>query len=165
MELPRPPSFKPKRAPMPLDFTHPVSNNTVPAGLFKALVSGGDARSIRSRMNSRDLSEHLHRPSLDDFKVPAIARQAARDVQPKSSAMDGFSQVPEDLNSPEQQQRVPGIPSHLRSQSGSGISIPTVELQSGIDYERRLEALLDEKLEVILFSLSMRGWDIRASER
>ncbi|OBZ79889.1 hypothetical protein A0H81_00128 [Grifola frondosa] len=34
-ELPFPPAAKPKRAPIPLDFKHPVSTNTVPAGLFK----------------------------------------------------------------------------------------------------------------------------------
>ena len=70
---------KPKRAPIPLDFKHPT--NTVPAGLFKALASNGDERTrrgVRSRINSREIFEHIHRPSMDDTNVPLIARKASR---------------------------------------------------------------------------------------
>ena len=70
---------KPKRAPIPLDFKHPT--NTVPAGLFKALASNGDERTrrgVRSRLNSREIFEHIHRPSMDDTNVPLIARKASR---------------------------------------------------------------------------------------
>ncbi|KAJ2960176.1 hypothetical protein NUW54_g14441 [Trametes sanguinea] len=61
-ELPFPPTSKPKRAPIPLDFKHPVSTNTVPAGLFKALVNNDGEertrRTVRSRLSSRDIYEH-----------------------------------------------------------------------------------------------------------
>ncbi|KAG5638183.1 hypothetical protein H0H81_001385 [Sphagnurus paluster] len=70
-----PSSTKPKRAPIPLDFKHPVSSNTVPAGLFKALVNNTEdrtRRTVRSRLSSRDF-EHTHRPSMDDSNIAAIA--------------------------------------------------------------------------------------------
>ena len=54
-ELPIPPSMKARRAPIPLDFKHPVSTNTVPAGLFKALANADDERtrrSVRSRLSA-----------------------------------------------------------------------------------------------------------------
>ena len=73
-----PPATKAKRAPIPLDFKHPGSGNTVPAGLFKALVNSGDdrtRRSVRSRLNSHETFEHMQRPSLDDDNVPLIAHK------------------------------------------------------------------------------------------
>lgn len=69
---------KTKRAPIPLDFKHPGSGNTVPAGLFKALVNSGEdrtRRTVRSRLNSHETFEHLHRPSMDDDNVPLIAQK------------------------------------------------------------------------------------------
>ncbi|KAH9487164.1 hypothetical protein JR316_0001233 [Psilocybe cubensis] len=71
---------KQKRAPIPLDFKHPVSGNTVPAGLFKALVNNDDRtrKSVRSRMSSRDIFEHMHRPSMDDDDVALIALKGPR---------------------------------------------------------------------------------------
>ena len=71
-----PPATKTKRAPIPLDFKHPGSGNTVPAGLFKALVNSGDdrtKRSVRSRLNSHETFEHMQRPSMDDDNVPLIS--------------------------------------------------------------------------------------------
>jgi hypothetical protein len=71
-----PSATKTKRAPIPLDFKHPGSGNTVPAGLFKALVNSGDdrtKRSVRSRLNSHETFEHMQRPSMDDDNVPLIA--------------------------------------------------------------------------------------------
>ena len=68
-----------KKAPNPLDFKH--SSNTVPAGLFKALASSGDDRTrrgVRSRLSSREIFEHMHRPSMDDTNVPLIARKSSR---------------------------------------------------------------------------------------
>ena len=73
-----PPATKTKRAPIPLDFKHPGSGNTVPAGLFKALVNSGDdrtRRTVRSRLNSHETFEHMQRPSLDDDNVPLIAQK------------------------------------------------------------------------------------------
>ena len=89
-------SMKVHRAPIPLDFKHPVSTNTVPAGLFKALASGssnnGTGNSMSavkesekrachimcSRLSSREIFEHAPRPSLDDLCVPAISQNASR---------------------------------------------------------------------------------------
>ncbi|KAF8887705.1 hypothetical protein BD779DRAFT_1525783 [Infundibulicybe gibba] len=76
-----PTTSKPKRTPIPLDFKHPVSSNTVPAGLFKALVNNGDDRtrkSVRSRLSSREIFEHVRRPSMDDLDVPTISRKVSR---------------------------------------------------------------------------------------
>ncbi|KAG6878337.1 hypothetical protein C0993_008515 [Termitomyces sp. T159_Od127] len=73
---------KPKRAPIPLDFKHPVSSNTVPAGLFKALNSSNvDERrrnTVRSRLGSRETFEHSRRPSMDDSNVTQIANKGGR---------------------------------------------------------------------------------------
>ncbi|KAG5646905.1 hypothetical protein DXG03_001981 [Asterophora parasitica] len=76
-----PSTTKPKRAPIPLDFKHPVSSNTVPAGLFKALVNNGEdrtRRTVRSRLSSREIFEHSHRPSMDDSNIASIAHQVNR---------------------------------------------------------------------------------------
>ena len=84
-------SMKVHRAPIPLDFKHPVSTNTIPAGLFKALASrssnngtGNSAsavkesdKRVRSRLSSREIFEHAPRPSLDDLCVPAISQNAS----------------------------------------------------------------------------------------
>jgi hypothetical protein len=73
-----PSTSRPKRTPIPLDFKHPVSHNTVPAGLFKALVNSGDdrtRRTVRSRLGSREIYDQLHRPSMDDIDVPAISHK------------------------------------------------------------------------------------------
>ncbi|KAG6919477.1 hypothetical protein DXG01_005736 [Tephrocybe rancida] len=73
---------KPKRAPIPLDFKHPVSSNTVPAGLFKALnnTNGDDRRrnTVRSRLSSREIFEHSHLPSMDDSNIAQIANKGSR---------------------------------------------------------------------------------------
>ncbi|KAG6890997.1 hypothetical protein C0992_011274 [Termitomyces sp. T32_za158] len=72
---------KPKRAPIPLDFKHPVSSNTVPAGLFKALNSNVDERrrnTVRSRLGSREIFEHSRRPSMDDSNITQIANKGGR---------------------------------------------------------------------------------------
>ncbi|KAA1478536.1 hypothetical protein DENSPDRAFT_885971 [Dentipellis sp. KUC8613] len=79
-ELPVSPTMKAGRAPIPLDFKHPVSTNTVPAGLFKALANGEDERTrrtARSRLSSREIFDHVSRPSLNDLNMPAISRSAA----------------------------------------------------------------------------------------
>ncbi|KAF9068506.1 hypothetical protein BDP27DRAFT_1327171 [Rhodocollybia butyracea] len=98
---------KTKRAPIPLEFKHPVSSNTVPAGLFKALANNSSTNSsdertrptVRSRLGSREYRarefgreverERDHdfyelgrslRPSLDDLGVdmPAISHKVSR---------------------------------------------------------------------------------------
>ncbi|KAF6766006.1 hypothetical protein DFP72DRAFT_838609 [Ephemerocybe angulata] len=83
-------SNKSRRAPIPLDFKHPTGN-TVPAGLFKALVQGviqqnrndapsgsaspsGQAEDRRARLSSREVYEtHMSRPSLDDLHITKIS--------------------------------------------------------------------------------------------
>ncbi|KAE9385665.1 hypothetical protein BT96DRAFT_572216 [Gymnopus androsaceus JB14] len=100
-------TMKPKRAPIPLDFKHPVSSNTVPAGLFKALANHSSSNStdertrptVRSRLSSREYRSrefgreldrerdrdfyelgHSLRPSLDDLgaDMPAISHKVSR---------------------------------------------------------------------------------------
>jgi len=81
IEIPMPALSKQKRAPIPLDFKHPVSGNTVPAGLFKALINSSDDRTrrgVRSRLSSHDYFEHSRRPSMDDEHVAAIAHKHPR---------------------------------------------------------------------------------------
>lgn len=98
-QLTAPPAAKQKRAPIPLDFKHPVSSNTVPAGLFKALVSNGDPdrsrRSVRSRLSSREIFEHMHRPSMDDDDVALIARnpRGRLSERPSPGNDDVFSSI------------------------------------------------------------------------
>jgi len=80
-EITLPSIGKPKRAPIPLDFKHPVSTNTVPAGLFKALINNGDERSrrtVRSRMSSREIFDHSRLPSMDDVDVHNVSRSRSR---------------------------------------------------------------------------------------
>ncbi|PPQ90421.1 hypothetical protein CVT25_014939 [Psilocybe cyanescens] len=101
-EIVIPAAPKQKRAPIPLDFKHPVSSNTVPAGLFKALVNNDDRtrRSVRSRMSSRDIFEHMHRPSMDDDDVALIALKGPRSrlvtdpgERPSPAADDVFGSI------------------------------------------------------------------------
>ena len=95
LPLPIPLSMKVRRAPIPLDFKHPVLTNTIPVGLFKALVSGSSNNStgnsasavkeskkcvrhiMRSRLSSREIFEHAPRPSLNDLCVPTISQNAS----------------------------------------------------------------------------------------
>lgn len=69
-----------KRPPV-LDFKHPVSTNTVPAALFRRTLVGNDLdgptrTTVRSRLSSRDIYEHMNNPSLDDTNVPTISRKS-----------------------------------------------------------------------------------------
>ena len=94
-ELPIPLSMKACRAPIPLDFKHPVSTNIIPAGLFKALASGSSnngtgnsasavkeskkraCRIMHSRLSSCEIFEHAPRPSLNDLCIYAISQNAS----------------------------------------------------------------------------------------
>ncbi|EKM83395.1 hypothetical protein AGABI1DRAFT_65945 [Agaricus bisporus var. burnettii JB137-S8] len=73
------PSSGKKRAPIPLDFKNTTSSrNTVPAGLFKALANEDRTRkTVRSRLDSRDLFDHFRRPSMDDNDVPQISHKSS----------------------------------------------------------------------------------------
>jgi hypothetical protein len=95
-ELPIPLSMKARRAPIPLDFNHPVLTDTVSAGLFKALANGGSdssngnnagaakeseertRRIVRSRLSSREIFEHVSRLSRDGSCVPVISQNASQ---------------------------------------------------------------------------------------
>ena len=63
-----------KYTPVPVDFKHPVRSNTVPAGLFKALVNEERTRrTVRSRLCSPEIFEPFRKPSMDDNDVPTIS--------------------------------------------------------------------------------------------
>lgn len=168
-ELPVPLSMRARRAPIPLDFKHPVSTNTVPAGLFKALANGSGSgsgnnnktsapaetqecsrRSVRSRLSSREIFEHVSRPSLDDLSVPAISQNVSRG---RLITDPGRWDPPALLQEPSQPARdrrasLPVMASAHSSFSDSPVHPTNVayrlELQQ---YEERLEALLESKLD------------------
>ncbi|KAH9171750.1 hypothetical protein EDB89DRAFT_2114402 [Lactarius sanguifluus] len=163
-------SMKARRAPIPLDFKHPVSTNTVPAGLFKALANGngssnghsnnasiaGEAeeqrtrRTVRSRLSSREIFEHASRPSLDDLHVPAISHKASRG---RLITDPGRWDVPAPQQEPPLPVRDRRASLPLMSSARSSFSDTSdnpqdisrrLELQQ---YEERLEALLESKLD------------------
>ena len=171
-ELPFPLSMKARRAPIPLDFKHPVSTNTVPAGLFKALANGNGSsngnsnnpsiageveeqqrtrRAVRSRLGSREIFEHASRPSLDDLHVPAISHKASRG---RLITDPGRWDVPAPVQEPSQpvvRDRRASLPvmSSARS-SFSDESLYPQDLSRRLElqqYEERLEALLESKLD------------------
>ena len=161
-----PPATKTKRAPIPLDFKHPVSGNTVPAGLFKALVNSGDdrtRRSVRSRLNSHETFEHMQRPSMDDDIVPLIAHKnptgrlvtdpGARKSSKKDDDDDVFS------GSVHHSRRRSSLPDALHD-SLDEASIGPRDLTTRMELHR-LEAaiaeLLDEKLAPLRKDLEKRA--------
>ncbi|KAA1475416.1 hypothetical protein DENSPDRAFT_783512 [Dentipellis sp. KUC8613] len=164
-ELPVPPTMKARRAPIPLDFKHPVSTNTVPAGLFKALANGEDERTrrtVRSRLSSREIFDHVSRPSLDDLNMPAISRSAAAaSANARSRMVTDPGRQPhfkKDVFSPmvkiRRRSSLPAL--HSGSSSISGDSIGPTNISRRLEmqqYEDRLEALLDEKIEAIAMEL------------
>ncbi|OSD05616.1 hypothetical protein PYCCODRAFT_1450275 [Trametes coccinea BRFM310] len=157
-ELPFPPASKPKRAPIPLDFKHPVSTNTVPAGLFKALVNNDGEertrRTVRSRLSSRDIYEHSPRQSLDDLHVPPISRGMGRGrlfTDPGFRERD-MSVERDDVFSARRPRRssLPPRQHDDDEDSLSDVSIPPVNLARRVEmqqYEQRLERMLEEKFE------------------
>ncbi|KAF7340186.1 hypothetical protein MVEN_01937200 [Mycena venus] len=156
------PVGRPKRAPIPLDFSHSSSpstqldfrsSNTVPAGLFKAMVSGGDERTrrtVRSRLSSREIFDHSQRPSLDDLNVPpiSVSRKISRarlvtdpGNRPVSPADDIFSSS---VRRPPCCARTETVLFAAGRDAGADKFVGV-----GRGYEQRLEALLDEKLDEI----------------
>lgn len=155
-ELPIPPSMKARRAPIPLDFKHPVSTNTVPAGLFKALANADDERtrrSVRSRLSSREVFEHVSRPSLDDLNMPAISRKVSGTrLVTDPGRWDTPHQRKDVFVPPLKLRRRSSLPQLRSSSSISGDSLPAVSISRRLEmqqFEDRLEALLDEKIESI----------------
>ena len=156
------PSTKQKRAPIPLDFTHPTHSNTVPAGLFKAAVSGDERirRTVRSRLGSREIFDHVPRPSLDDLTVPSISRKISQTrlaTEPMHSR--NLSDEEDDIFSPAAQ-RGSSLPdaNHSAAESSlSDISFPTVNLTKRFEsqhLEQKLDVLFDEKIEILRQELS-----------
>ena len=150
--LPAPP--RQKRAPLPLDFTHPVSKNTVPAGLFKALASGeaDTSRRVRSRLPSRDVFD-LSPRSLDDNHMPTISQKISR-PRLVTDPVNGVTRD-EPLGSstpPPNLRRRSSLPaSHGATHSSlSDFLGPSLATLGGADlqqFEQRLDSLLDDKLD------------------
>ncbi|KAJ7232830.1 hypothetical protein B0H12DRAFT_184779 [Mycena haematopus] len=167
-----------KRAPIPLDFTHGASpstqldfrsNNTVPAGLFKAMVGGDERtrRTVRSRLSSREIFDHSHRPSLDDLNVPpiSVSRKISRSRLVTDPGNRLASPVDDIFSSSVQRahgghgRRRSSLPDAMREQTNSSesgdesaVESVAMDLTSRMEmhkYEGRLEALLDEKLDAV----------------
>ncbi|PPQ66775.1 hypothetical protein CVT26_009761 [Gymnopilus dilepis] len=156
---------KQKRAPIPLDFKHPVSSNTVPAGLFKALVNGNDdrtRRSVRSRLGSREIFEHIHRPSMDDDDVALIAHKNPRGRIVTDPNERRRSLSPDDVfSSIRHARRRSSLPDALHDKeiSPSRESLSPRNLSTRIEVnqlEDVLNRLLDEKMSELLHQLSSR---------
>ena len=58
---------------------HPISKNTVPAGLFKALANceADTSRRLRSLLTSRDVFD-VSPSSLDDNRMPTVSQKISR---------------------------------------------------------------------------------------
>ena len=160
--IPGLPSARQKRAPIPLDFTHPTHINTVPAGLFKAAVNGDERtrRTVRSRLGSREIFDHVSRPSLDDLAVPSISRKISQTrlaTEPMHSR--NLSGEEDDIFSPAAQ-RGSSLPdaNHSAAESSlSGISFPTMNLTKRFEsqhLEQKLDVLFDEKIDNLRRQLS-----------
>uniref|UniRef100_A0A0W0F9R9 Uncharacterized protein n=1 Tax=Moniliophthora roreri TaxID=221103 RepID=A0A0W0F9R9_MONRR len=171
-EFTLPSATKPKRAPIPLDFKHPVSSNTVPAGLFKALVNNGDERTrrtVRSRLSSREIFEQVRRPSLDDLDMPSISHKVSRTrlvtdpgrvVSPTDDVFAASSRQSHVRRRSSLPDQMPFSPSEEGSSMSEVSSIPPKDLTSRLEmrrYEDRLEQILDEKIAVIRRDLAKRA--------
>lgn len=155
-DLPFPPAGKARRAPIPLDFKHPVSHNTVPAGLFKALVNTDTEertrRTVRSRLSSRDLFDfdHSPRPSLDDLAMPSISQRKVRNRLLTDPGMDDDLPDEEPFTIPRRSSLPPRHVVRTSVGSASDLSLGELERRAEMQqYEERLEAMLDEKIDEI----------------
>ncbi|KAK7059231.1 hypothetical protein VNI00_001858 [Paramarasmius palmivorus] len=166
-----PSATKAKRAPIPLDFKHPVSSNTVPAGLFKALVNNGDERTrrtVRSRLSSREIFEQVRRPSLDDLDMPPISHKVSR-TRLVTDPGHGVISPTDDVfaaSSRSHARRRSSLPENMTFSPSEGSSmsevssIPAKDLTSRLEmrrYEDRLEQLLDEKIGLIRRDLAKKA--------
>ncbi|KAK0506525.1 hypothetical protein EDD18DRAFT_1123768 [Armillaria luteobubalina] len=151
-----PSSSKTKRAPIPLDFKHTVSNNTIPAGLFKALVNNGGEertrRAVRSRLSSREIFEHVSRPSLDDLSVPAISHKVSRSRLVTDPGQRQVSPTEDVFGSTRHSRRRSSLPDALHPfPSGSSMSDASVinkDLTSRFELHK-IEDMLDDKIAVL----------------
>ncbi|KAH8120720.1 hypothetical protein DFH11DRAFT_1500736 [Phellopilus nigrolimitatus] len=150
-ELTLPSTHKQKRAPIPLDFKHPVSTNMVPAGLFKNLASGDAADGMRPRAQggSFEYSEARSDNSLDDLSVPAISRKATRRVA-KPEDLDASQDDEYDDASSEvgTHSRRTSVATPVSPESRGSIVAPDMAgFSQGLRLAERLESLLEQKIE------------------
>ena len=150
---------KSRRAPIPLDFKNPPTN-TVPAGVFKALVGDEKTRrTVRSRLSSRDALEHSQRPSLDDLSVLPIASQSrSRACLVTDPGFQGEMAASPDIFTPAIKRRssLPALHSAHNS-SLSGVSIPAINLTRRLEaqaLEDTLSALLEDKFSALRAELA-----------
>lgn len=157
-ELTLPSMQKQKRAPIPLDFKHPVSTNMVPAGLFKNLASADAddrARSSRAQAGSLDFSDVHSDVSLDDMAMPAISR-SRRMPKPEDLDMtdDEFDRVSEDAVSRGRRTSDATHPGSIGSRmSATG---DATSYSKGLHLAERLEGLLEQKMEQLRNDLTLR---------
>ena len=147
-----PSTSKLKRAPIPLDFKHPVSNNTVPAGLFKALVNNGDERTrrtVRSRLGSREIYDQLHRPSMDDSDVPTISHKAPRGRLVTDPGDMQVSPLEDVFGGGRHTRRRSSLPDALRDDDASPVSTDSSHLAINPS-TRMARPQPEQRIEVIL---------------
>ncbi|EJD04490.1 uncharacterized protein FOMMEDRAFT_140427 [Fomitiporia mediterranea MF3/22] len=152
-EMTLPSLQKQKRAPIPLDFKHPVSTNMVPAGLFKNLGTGDveNGRAVRGPSGSLEISDSRSDISLDDLAVPAISRNATRrvakpeDLDVSEDEFDGASNDEASHDGRTSEETQPNSPASRSSMMPADVA----SYSQGLRLEDRLETLLDHKLEVL----------------
>ncbi|KAF8330435.1 uncharacterized protein EI90DRAFT_3124518 [Cantharellus anzutake] len=169
-----------RRAPLP-DFGHPVSTNTVPASVFKALaVTDGDqpTRSmVRSRISSRERLFDGHRPqaSLDDINLPSIARrvQAVAASRRNEATRLGSPLFDVFTESPKGRSPHVGLESSADSNPRSGrllsfhssnhdeLDVPSFDVEALTD---RLGQVIDDKFLAFRRELTSRQSPIAPSE-
>jgi hypothetical protein len=144
------PSSAKKRPPIPLDFKNTISpRNTVPAGLFKALANEDRTRkTVRSRLDSRDLFDHFRRPSMDDNDVPQISRKSSHVRLGGSKDIRG-SMSDVDVGIGHHSHRRSSLPDNLDDlDSSSEESVPPMNLTSRMEMHRIehvVGGILDDK--------------------
>jgi len=138
--------------PISLDFKHPVgSNNTVPAGLFKALANEERTRrTVRSRLCSPEIFEPFRKPSMDDNDVPAISLSRTQRHTLRSKDKGG-STSDDDIfgtkNHFHHSRRRSSLPDNLADLSPiSHEPAPSIEFTNRIEVHR-VEYVVEEILE------------------
>ena len=141
--------------PVSLDFKHPVgSNNTVPAGLFKALANEERTRrTVRSRLCSPENFEPFRKPSMDDNDVPAISSSRTQRRTTTFRSQDrGGSTSDDDVfgtkNRFHHSRRRSSLPDNLADLSSiSHEPAPSVDFTTNNMEVHRVEYVVEEILE------------------
>ena len=173
---------KQKRAPIPLDFTHPVSTNKVPAGLFKNYVNadGDDRTRISTRAVIDSISDHRSQISLDDLSMPAISHKVSRarlnanvssgvdedniplaELARNSSQTRRFERPSISLGRPTRRMQEDEVSEMSESQSSSPMRSPGSivppdigAFTNGLRFENHFEDVLDKKFEELRSELA-----------